>query len=268
MPLPFASSHPPPPQLTNFISAERPAPLRGGILADDMVRAPAARGSAAAAFRARAACWALANLHASPFSRSQPLHPNSPLLTPQGLGKTLEVISLIATNRPGAPPPQFFTEAVEAAAAAAFAAAGGAAGAGPGGSGGGATGAHAAAEEEGGERPKKRQRKGKEKVWGAAAGGKAAGSKAAGGKKPSKLEAEAAERAAAEEPPAAPPAADGPRGTLIVCPLSVLSNWTMQLEEHTAGNLKGALAWQRGLRRQPAQPAWLDAGSTASVLRA
>lgn len=43
---------------------------------------------------------------------------------------------------------------------------------------------------------------------------------------------------AAAEIPSTPPAADGPRGTLIVCPLSVLSNWQMQIEEHTAGNLQ------------------------------
>ena len=35
-----------------------------------------------------------------------------------------------------------------------------------------------------------------------------------------------------------PPTADGPRATLIVCPLSVLSNWQTQIEEHTAGNLE------------------------------
>ncbi|KAG2423298.1 hypothetical protein HXX76_015447 [Chlamydomonas incerta] len=33
------------------------------------------------------------------------------------------------------------------------------------------------------------------------------------------------------------PRADGPRGTLIVCPVSVMSNWAQQLQEHTAGNL-------------------------------
>lgn len=39
-------------------------------------------------------------------------------------------------------------------------------------------------------------------------------------------------------PPSQPPSVNGPRATLIVCPLSVLSNWQTQLEEHTAGNLK------------------------------
>ncbi len=48
---------------------------------------------------------------------------------------------------------------------------------------------------------------------------------------------EAAQLARAAEAPPTPPSADGPRATLIVCPLSVLSNWQMQLEEHTAGNL-------------------------------
>jgi SWI/SNF-related matrix-associated actin-dependent regulator of chromatin subfamily A3 len=43
---------------------------------------------------------------------------------------------------------------------------------------------------------------------------------------------------AAAEPAPSPPAAAGPKGTLIVCPLSVLSNWQTQIEEHTAGNLQ------------------------------
>ena len=38
-----------------------------------------------------------------------------------------------------------------------------------------------------------------------------------------------------------PPKADGPKTTLIVCPLSVLSNWEMQLEDHT----DGSLTWYR-----------------------
>lgn len=42
---------------------------------------------------------------------------------------------------------------------------------------------------------------------------------------------------AAEGPPRLP-TAEGPRGTLIVCPLSVLSNWQQQILEHTAGNLQ------------------------------
>eukprot|EP00798_Chlamydomonas_sp_ICE-L_P010643 gene10643-12322_t len=44
--------------------------------------------------------------------------------------------------------------------------------------------------------------------------------------------------AAKYEPPPSPPAASGPRATLIVCPLSVLSQWEQQLEEHTQGNMK------------------------------
>jgi len=35
-----------------------------------------------------------------------------------------------------------------------------------------------------------------------------------------------------------PPAAAGPKATLIVCPLSVLSNWEQQIQEHTDGSLK------------------------------
>jgi hypothetical protein len=45
--------------------------------------------------------------------------------------------------------------------------------------------------------------------------------------------AAAAAPAAADDPdapPPAPPAAGGPKATLLVAPLSVLSNWTTQLE--------------------------------------
>ena len=49
-----------------------------------------------------------------------------------------------------------------------------------------------------------------------------------------------AQTEAAEGPPLLP-VAGGPRGTLIVCPLSVLSNWQQQIQEHTAGNLKVSL---------------------------
>jgi SWI/SNF-related matrix-associated actin-dependent regulator of chromatin subfamily A3 len=78
---------------------------------------------------------------------------------------------------------------------------------------------------------------------GAAAAAGAAGAAAAGAssqtqKAKAKAQAKAQQLAEAAEPPAKVPAADGPRGTLIVCPLSVLSNWQQQLEEHTAGNLK------------------------------
>jgi SNF2-related domain len=45
------------------------------------------------------------------------------------------------------------------------------------------------------------------------------------------------EAAAAAAEPDAPPAADGPSATLIVCPVSVLSNWEAQLNEHTDGSL-------------------------------
>lgn len=55
------------------------------------------------------------------------------------------------------------------------------------------------------------------------------------------VKTKAAKLAEEAEPPARPPAAGGPRGTLIVCPLSVLSNWQQQLEEHTAGNMQVGL---------------------------
>ena len=65
--------------------------------------------------------------------------------------------------------------------------------------------------------------------------------RAATGKKAQAAAALQEALAAAEEkvrPPSRPPSVDGPRATLIVCPLSVLSNWQTQLEEHTAGNLR------------------------------
>ncbi len=58
-------------------------------------------------------------------------------------------------------------------------------------------------------------------------------------------EALAAAEAQIRMPPH-PPSADGPRATLIVCPLSVLSNWQTQIEEHTAGNLQVTCpVWKR-----------------------
>ncbi len=62
---------------------------------------------------------------------------------------------------------------------------------------------------------------------------KTAAATSASGKKAAAL----AEAAAAEELPASPPEADGPRGTLLVCPLSVLSNWAAQLQDHTQEKL-------------------------------
>ncbi|WIA16914.1 hypothetical protein OEZ85_013841 [Tetradesmus obliquus] len=146
--------------LTNFETASRPEPLRGGILADDM-----------------------------------------------GLGKTLMVIALIATNAPGAQLPPLVQVA------------------------GGVAAAEAPEELEKG-RPKKRQKK--------APSTSSASQLQAAAKRKSDADAAAAAAAAAGAG-SSPPAADGPRGTLIVCPLSVLSNWQMQLEEHTAGNLKVAV---------------------------
>jgi len=143
----------------------------------------------------------------------------------------VQIISLICTNRPGVTQLNYFT-ADDANQPSGSGAAGAAAE--------GQQAAAAEGSEDGGEerRPNKRQRKGKAKVGEQAAGTSAAAA-AAGGSKGGKLQQEAAERAAAEEPPPSLPAAGGPRGTLIVCPLSVVSNWQMQIEEHTAGNLSG-----------------------------
>ncbi|KAI8473525.1 MAG: SNF2 family N-terminal domain-containing protein [Monoraphidium minutum] len=65
----------------------------------------------------------------------------------------------------------------------------------------------------------------------------AAAAAAAGIGSPTKPLAPAARRDP-DAPPPAPPAAGGPRGTLLVAPLSVLSNWATQIEEHTAGGLE------------------------------
>ena len=65
------------------------------------------------------------------------------------------------------------------------------------------------------------------------------------------MAARLAAAAAAAEPPPAPPPAGGPRGTLIVCPLSVLTNWQMQIQEHTRGGLQARPDAQRMLPRFP-----------------
>lgn len=52
--------------------------------------------------------------------------------------------------------------------------------------------------------------------------------------RPKKKRKVAAEEAGAVEGIDYPPRVNGPRATLIVCPLSVLSNWVTQLEDHTA----------------------------------
>ena len=166
-----------------------------------------------------------------------PTHPRMPL----------QIISLICTNRPGAAPLNYFT-----ASSADQPGSSGAAGT-------AAEGQQAAAAADGSEegseeqRPKKRRRKGKEKVGEPAAGttaaAAAAGGTTGGGKGGNALQQEAAQRAAAQELPPSLPAAGGPRGTLIVCPLSVVSNWQMQIEEHTGGNLSGGWAAVHMLRR-------------------
>lgn len=142
---------------------------------------------------------------------------------------SLQIISLICTNHPGASQPQFFTAPADADEA-------GGSGSGP---------AEEAEQEDEGERPRKRQKRGakaaetrgKAKAKAGAAAG--AGGQAEKKKKLGKLEQEAVDRAAAEEAPAAPPPSGGPKATLIACPLSVMSNWAAQIEEHCAGNLSG-----------------------------
>jgi SWI/SNF-related matrix-associated actin-dependent regulator of chromatin subfamily A3 len=84
-----------------------------------------------------------------------------------------------------------------------------------------------------------------------AAGGSGQGS-GRPAKKPKKEAAEAAAAAAAAEPPPSPPAAGGPRGTLIVCPLSVLPGWEMQLEEHVAPGALRCLTYHGPARERSA----------------
>uniref|UniRef100_A0A383WDF9 Uncharacterized protein n=1 Tax=Tetradesmus obliquus TaxID=3088 RepID=A0A383WDF9_TETOB len=161
--------------------------------------APTGRGAAAAAGGV-VYTNTLTNFETS--TRPEPLR-GGILADDMGLGKTLMVIALIATNAPGAQLPPLVQVAGAAAAA------------------------EAPEEPEKG-RPKKRQKK---------APNTSASQLQAAAKRKSDADAAAA-AAAAGAAGSSPPAADGPRGTLIVCPLSVLSNWQMQLEEHTAGNLK------------------------------
>lgn len=211
----------------------RPAVLRQGRLPsrDDLL-----------AFLSDRHCWL-------PSLPSRQAHPRPgdarvpcPALLPQ-------VISLICTNRPGAAQPRFLT-AAEAADQA-------------GSSGGGAAAAGEGEAADEGERPRKRQKKG-----GKGAEPKGKGRAKAGQvekkKKLGKLDQEAADRAVTEEAPPAPPPAGGPKATLIVCPLSVMSNWAAQIEEHCAGNLsggrggpwrgtkgRGAGSWAAGLQSCP-----------------
>lgn len=143
-----------------------------------------------------------------------------------GLGKTLTVISLLATNAPGAllPPVTYIssdgTQAVAPSATAANGPAGSSSQAPP---------------------PKKRRKK-----------GEPAASQAAGSSMQAvsliqsqidKNKARLQQIIAAAEPAPLQPVVGGPQGTLIVCPLSVLSNWQTQLGEHTSGTLQVVLLW-------------------------
>lgn len=65
-------------------------------------------------------------------------------------------------------------------------------------------------------------------------------------KAPTKAEqraAEAQQAAARVEDPPKPPTADGPRPTLILCPLSVITGWAMQFEEHVAPGTLNVLVY-------------------------
>ncbi|GLC34103.1 hypothetical protein PLESTB_000837700 [Pleodorina starrii] len=166
--------------------------------------------------------------------RPQPLR-GGILADDMGLGKTLTIISLIATNRPGVqlPPLQMISLTGEEGGAAA-----GGSAAGPSGS--GATAAAPAADKKGKAGKAGKGRASKSKAADdedyAPAPKRRKASSAAGAAGPSTSAAAGA--SAADELPPQPPAAGGPRCTLIVCPVSVLSNWVMQIQEHTAGNLK------------------------------
>ncbi|KXZ51801.1 hypothetical protein GPECTOR_11g243 [Gonium pectorale] len=192
--------------IANFTSPTRPEPLRGGILADDM-----------------------------------------------GLGKTLTIISLLATNRPGAQlqPPVMVSLAEEIAQLAGAPEAGAAGAAAAAGTGPSGSGAAAAAVGKGGKRKGRKGKrseeedvedvededyapKAKKRKTGAASSKGAAAAVGAGSTGPATTAALAAALSVRQEPPRA----DGPRATLIVCPVSVMSNWATQIAEHTAGNLK------------------------------
>ena len=54
---------------------------------------------------------------------------------------------------------------------------------------------------------------------------------------------EAQQAAARLEDPSKPPSADGPRATLILCPLSVVTGWAMQFEEHVAPGTLNVLVY-------------------------
>lgn len=155
-------------------------------------------------------------------SRPRPLH-GGLLADDMGLGKSLETLALIATNRPGAHP-SFYVPAEPAEAVAPSEI------------------IDLTEDAEGSEpvQPTKRQKTAKTGTRHANKGKEATAKQhktkqtkpAAAGNN-----ASATARAAA---PMTPPAADGPKGTLILCPLSVLAGWEMQLEEHIA---PGTLTW-------------------------
>ena len=60
----------------------------------------------------------------------------------------------------------------------------------------------------------------------------------------SQAEASRRQLEASLDPPPTPPPASGPRATLVVCPVSVMSGWMQQLEEHTAGGMQARWAFR------------------------
>ncbi|KAG7669835.1 hypothetical protein Ndes2437B_g06024 [Nannochloris sp. 'desiccata'] len=122
-----------------------------------------------------------------------------------GLGKTLVTIALIATNCPGVSAERFrLTNGEDASNAAA---------------------AEGVEEDEEEQRPKKKSRKSKKEQK----------KKQPKTKTPTTL--------ASAPPDQELPRADGPKPTLIICPLSVMPGWAMQFEEHVAAGALSVLVY-------------------------
>eukprot|EP00892_Ulva_mutabilis_P006202 jgi/Ulvmu1/3954/UM018_0177.1 len=131
-----------------------------------------------------------------------------------GLGKTLTILALIATNAAGAQLPDVNTEPRLPAADARDA-------------------------DWTPEKPAAKSRRRSASKRSASQGSPAARAAAtpspAKKRKPTAAQQRLLDAAAAAAEPNAAPAAGGARPTLVVCPVSVLSNWEVQIAEHTAG---------------------------------
>ena len=134
----------------------------------------------------------------------------------QGLGKTLSLIALIATNYPGSQPPPAteITPTIEAPP----------------------------------DPPPAKKRKVADKQTDGTeeAALRKKKRKSGAGVLGSGLASVPAEEVEAMEPPSA----SGPRPTLVICPLSVLSNWTNQIEEHTRKGGGGGVEDEGGGRER------------------